>query len=116
MTASAWRLFCPSVSGGKVYDILLVDCYVLVGWGPMSGTKQYKVERFPLTSDARAWAVAQTEAKEKKGYQLDGTVHQSLENDQFYLDQVSRRFGHRGSSAALDLLFHDIYKVGIRLK
>lgn len=115
MSATAWRLHSPSASGGKVYDILLVDRYVLVGYGSMSGTMQYKVSRFVHPEEARAFAVVQTEGKERRGYKLDGTVHVAPRPPRDYIDVLAARGGHRGASTAFDLWFFEAYGQGSKL-
>lgn len=114
-SAVAWRLYAPSASGGKHYYVLLFGTYVLIGWGSVSGTPQYKMHTFNSATAANAFAVEQTSVKEKKGYQLDKEPMASDAPASQWLDWLMPYRSHRGSSTALDRIFRMIFSGGTPL-
>ena len=103
MGAVGWRLYSPSTSGGKLYDIMVVGTYVI-------GRMQYKVEQHHSANNAKAWAVEQTEAKERKGYQLTVQPRQSEQPAEHWEDWVKSWAGFRGASSTLDANFRILFK------
>lgn len=114
-SAVAWRLYSPSASGGKHYYVLLFGTYVLIGWGSVTGTPQYKMHRFNSAAAAHAFAVEQTSIKERKGYELDKEPMASTASASQWLDWLEPYSMHRGSSTSLDRIFRMIFSGGIPL-
>lgn len=108
-TAFAWRLQAYSASnGGKDYTILMVDRLVAVGFGPMHAEPQWRIHTFPSPAHAKSFALTQTAAKEKKGYDMivapralsvDDTALQAIDGNPVGLMQ--RLSQHRGRQTLL---------------
>ena len=73
----AWRLLCPSSSGGKVYTVAVVDKAVITAWGKASAAGEYgggsqaQVRHYPNNNAALATAMEVTKVKEGRGYHLN---------------------------------------------
>jgi predicted DNA-binding WGR domain protein len=114
MTVIGWSLRAPSASGGKEYRIMMAEEYVLIGWGSVNGTKQYKVQRFASKTAAQAFAVEQTSAKEQGNYTLhDSPKH--LTTTEAKRELLDTLLSHRGGSSALDSSYSTLMSRGALL-
>lgn len=96
--AVAWMLTSPSVSGGKVYQIMLVENFLITGWGSMQGpTKQYKVEQHNTPGIAKQVALTKTSDKEAKGYALS-VPPRTLHVGSGKMDTLQGLRDHRGAN------------------
>lgn len=114
-TAVGWSMRAPSATGQKEYQLLMFKNLVLIGWGSTTGTMQYKLHAFASDREAQAFAVAQTEAKERKGYQMHRMPTQSDRAESMWDETLPRYFGHRGSSVSLDKTFKILFLEGAPL-
>lgn len=114
-TAVAWRLHSPSVSGGKYYDVLLFDRYVLIGWGAIQGTVQYKMTVCQNPQHAQQVALAQTTAKESAGYKMHVWPKASQRPAAYWASVLPHYVNHRGGDIVLDEFVRVTLQEGIRL-
>jgi hypothetical protein len=113
--AVAWELTSPSVSGGKAYQIMLVDNYLIVGWGSLStASRQYKVTRMRNAEAAKAMALSHTGAKEAGGYTLS-VAPRTLRVKPDKIDTLHGMTNHRGGSPFLQESFTKVLAHGTSL-
>jgi predicted DNA-binding WGR domain protein len=111
-TAVAWSLRAPSTTGGKEYRVLLFDRYVLIGWGAISRTMQYKVHMAPSATAARLLALDLTATKEAGGYHLFCSPVRSNTEASEWTVFLPKYYSHRGSSPVLDAAFNNLFSHG----
>jgi predicted DNA-binding WGR domain protein len=110
--AYGWELTAPSTSGGKVYQITVIDNIIVTGWGSTSTTtRQFMVEAHVDSQWASRWAVERTAEKESRGYSLTTPPH-AHEIDPAMLGELRRMVGHRGASARLQQAFNLLIQHG----
>lgn len=110
--AVAWMLTSPSASGGKVYQVLLAENILVVGWGSMqSPTKQYKISAHPNPTAARRAAVTQTAEKEAKGYALS-VPPRTLPIGSGKMETLRSLVGQRGANSFLQASLSKILTAG----
>jgi predicted DNA-binding WGR domain protein len=114
-TAVAWTLTCPSVSGRKEYRVLVFDKYVVVGWGVMDRSMQYKAHTEHSAKAARDYALVLTTEKEKKGYTLYRGPLRSAFTADYWDANLPGYIPVRGGSPFFDSAFRGFFTGGIEL-
>ena len=116
VTVVGWELYAPTTSGGKIYQIMVVDelAITIIGWGALGAQKQYQVRKYPTAAGARHYAVLQTEAKENRGYMLNLSPKQG-EVDRDTAERVALSAGRDRSPATWCGVLGQAFKAGTRL-
>ena len=113
--ALVWMLRAPSASGGKIYVTLVVDSYVLFGWGRedqgVPGL-QFKYLHFSDPAAAQQGALLKTEAKEKRGYEM--AIPPRVRSFGIHREEVITRL-KLGSAEVRQDLVSDAIQVGVRI-